>query len=164
MYSVFLKKDGVPGKAIHPDVFPHVQWVSVKDGTRNPGDIEDRAARFILEQNVLQINADFRVFGDMIALWVREVGPKAGVAEIVQDAVRNWFEQALIETVIGVQALKDSKEWSIDDVDKALSEEALTAAVMQRYHVNNSVKRELGSKLGKLATGRDEPRGVAAGE
>jgi len=32
------------------------------------------------------------------------------------------------------------------------SEEALTAAVMQRYHVNTNVKRELGSKLGKLQT------------
>ncbi len=56
----------------------------------------------------------------------------------------------LIETVIGVQALKDAKEWSIEDVEKALSEEALTATVMPRYHVHNAVKRELGSKLGKL--------------
>ena len=141
---------------IHPDVFPRVQWVSLKDGTRNPGDIEDRAARFMLEQNVLQINADFRVFGDMTNYWNREIGAKAGVGEIVQDAVRNWFAQALIETVIGIQALKDSKEWSIDDIEKALSEEALTTAVMQRYHVNNSVKRELGSKLGRLATSRDD--------
>jgi len=162
VYSVFLKKYGIPGKAIHPDVFPHVQWVSVKDGTRNPGDIEDRAARFILEPNVLQINADFRVFGDLIDHWVRELGSKSGVGEIVQDAVRNWFEQALVETVIGVQALKDSKEWSIDDIEKALSEESLTTAVMQRYHVNNAVKRELGSKLGKLATSReDSPRLVS---
>src|SRR5262249_26510918 len=47
VYSVFLKKDGIPGTAVHPDIFPSVQWVSVKDGTRNPGDIEDRAARFL---------------------------------------------------------------------------------------------------------------------
>lgn len=80
------------------------------------------------------------------------------------DAVRNWFEQALIKTVIGVQALKDSKEWSIGDIDKALSEEALTAAVMQRYHVSNSVKRELGSKLGKLATSREESGRGAVGQ
>ncbi|HJY84501.1 MAG TPA: ATP-binding protein [Candidatus Binatia bacterium] len=150
VYSVFLKKDGIPGTAVHPDIFPSVQWVSVKDGTRNPGDIEDRAARFLLDQNVLQINADFRVFTDMISYWSREMGSKTAVSEIVQDAVRGWFEQALIETVIGVQALKDAKEWSVDDIEKALSEEALTSAVMQRYHVNNAVKRELGSKLGKL--------------
>jgi hypothetical protein len=154
VYSVFLKNDGVPGKVVHPDVFPQVQWVSVEDGTRNNGDIEDRAARFLLDQNVLQINADFRVFSDMITHWTKEIGPGAGIAETVQDAVRNWFEQALVESVIGVQALKDAKEWTVEDIEKALSEEALTTAVMQRYHVNNSVKRELGSKLGKLSPSR----------
>jgi hypothetical protein len=47
------------------------------------------------------------------------------------------------------RALIESKEWSVNDIEKALSEEALTAAVMQRYHVNNSVERELGTKLGR---------------
>ena len=68
----------------------------------------------------------------------------------VEDVVRTWFEQALVETVVGVQALAGSKEWDQQAIQAALSEEALTAAVMQRYHVNNSIKRELGSKLGKL--------------
>ena len=68
----------------------------------------------------------------------------------VEEVVRTWFEQALVETVMGVQALQGSKEWSQQQILAALSEEALTAAVMQRYHVNNSVKRELGAKLGKL--------------
>src|SRR6266516_7683457 len=70
--------------------------------------------------------------------------------EVVQESVRSWFGQELVETVIGVQALKDSKEWSVEDIERAISEEALTAAVMSRYHVNNQVKRELGAKLGKL--------------
>ena len=51
---------------------------------------------------------------------------------------------------MGVQALRGSKEWSQQQIQAALSDEALTAAVMQRYHVNNSIKRELGAKLGKL--------------
>jgi len=33
---------------------------------------------------------------------------------------------------------------------RALSEEALTAAVMQRYHIDMTVKRALGAKLGSL--------------
>ena len=37
------------------------------------------------------------------------------------------------------------------DVERALSEEGLTAAVMARYHVHVAVQRELGSKLGKLS-------------
>jgi hypothetical protein len=151
VYSVFLKKDsGVPGRAVHPDIYPDTKWVSVKDGTRTPGDFEDRAGKFLLDQNVLFINADFRVFNDMIEYWSRQMGSRSGIFETVQEAVRNWFEQALVETVIGVQALKDSQEWTVSDIEKALSEEALSAAVVQRYHVNNSIKRELGSKLGKI--------------
>lgn len=67
----------------------------------------------------------------------------------MDDSVRAWFEQALIETVIGVQALHGAKEWTAQDIQSALSEEALTAVVMPRYHVHNSVKRELGSRLGR---------------
>ncbi len=149
-YSIFLKREGVPGKRVRPDVFPEILWVSLKDGTRESGDLEDRAARFLVEQNKLLINGDFRVFTDMTDRWVREYKDTPGVHDVIESAVRNWFSQALVETVIGVQALKDSQEWSVEEVEKALSEEALTAAVMSRYHVNNCVKRELGTKLGKL--------------
>ena len=41
------------------------------------------------------------------------------------------------------------KEWNNQDLDDALSEEALTAAVMPRYHVNNSVRRAMGTKFRK---------------
>ncbi len=151
VYSVFLKKDGDPGKRVRPDVFPEIIWVSERDGTRDSGDIEDRAARFLLEQNKLLINADFRVFIDMIDHWSSEYADKPAVRDTVTETVRGWFAQALVETVIGVQALKDSKEWPATDIDLALSEQALTAAVMSRYHVNNQVKRELGARLGKLS-------------
>jgi len=68
----------------------------------------------------------------------------------IEHAVREWFQQALVETVIGTQGLQGSSEWTPDDVAKALSEEALTAAVMQRYHVDNAFSRALGSKLGAV--------------
>lgn len=152
VYSVFEKVGGAAGKRVKPDPFPHVDWVSVKDTTREHGDIEDRAAKYISEQNRLLINADFRVFEDMISFFAKEFGDSSGVIDLVRDAVHNWFEQALVETVIGVQGLANSKEWSQSGVDAALSEEALTAAVMQRYHVHFAVKRELGSKFGARRT------------
>jgi hypothetical protein len=110
---------------------------------------------------VLLINADFRVFMDMVRRWTKEYGGRPGVEEAVQESVRSWFATALVETVIGIQALKDAKEWSVEDVDKAVSEEALTAVVMSRYHVNNSVKRELGTKLGKLSHASGERKETA---
>ena len=52
--------------------------------------------------------------------------------------------------MIGCQALQGERRWSPNDMETLLSEEALTAAVMQRYHVANAVKRTLGAKLGTL--------------
>jgi hypothetical protein len=150
IYALFQKPAGVPGQEVKPDPFPVVQWVSVEDNSRVAGDIEDRAARFLQDQNLLQINRDFRVYNDLIDRFVKELG-QPNTKPTVTTAVRTWFEQALVEAVLGVQALNGAKEWSSADIEKALSEEALTLAVMPRYHVYNSVRRELGSKLGKLS-------------
>jgi hypothetical protein len=51
---------------------------------------------------------------------------------------------------MGVTALKGSREWTDADSRQALSEEALTAAVMPRYHVDVAIRRALGSKLGSI--------------
>ena len=153
VYAIFQKEGGIPGKKVHSEPFPEVRWVSLKDGTRELGVIEDRAGKFLSDQNTLLINADFRGFTDMVHKFLKDLGGNSALIDAIEDAVHNWFEQALVETVIGVQALRNAKEWSPENIEAALSEEALTAAVMQRYHVHNSVKRELGSKLGKLDLG-----------
>ena len=68
---------------------------------------------------------------------------------VVEEVVHQWFEQALVETVIGVQQL-NREEWGPEELERALSPEALTSSVMQRYHVYIACKRELGArKLGK---------------
>ena len=114
----------------------------------------DKAARYLPDQNLLLINADFRTFSDMIQHWLdrykREHGDSPGLRERIRDSVHDWFQQSLVETVIGVQALKGSREWSIKSIEAALSEEARTAAVMPRYHPYNSIKRELGTQIGPL--------------
>jgi len=150
VYAVFEKVDGIPGKKVKPDPFPEVRWVSVKDGTREVGDIEDRAAKYLSDQNILFINADFTVFNDMVSYFRKEFDFISGMSELSQEVVRGWFEQALVETIIGIQGLVNRKEWTQKDIDTALSEESLTASIMQRYHVHNAVKRELGSKVGSL--------------
>ncbi len=55
-----------------------------------------------------------------------------------------------METILGVKSLIGSREWTLDDVAACWTEEALTASVMQRYHIDVAVKRALGSKLGSL--------------
>jgi hypothetical protein len=154
VYSTFLKADGARGSAVLPDMFPKVVWVSVGEGTREPGEMEDKAARYLKEQHMLKINADFRVFADMIDHWVdsytRDHEGIPGLRQTVKDSVHGWYEQSLTETVIGLQALRGSKEWPDNLLDEAWSEAALTAVVMQRYHAFNAVKRDLGIKLSSL--------------
>jgi hypothetical protein len=148
LYALFERRNGTPADRVQPDIFPDVSWISVSDGSRVAGDMEDRAAKYLAAQNLLLVNADFRVFRDLVAHFMRNYKGTAGAESLVTTAVRGWFAQALVEAVIGVQALQNSKEWTADEIERALSEEALTSCVMQRYHVHLAVKRELGAKIG----------------
>ncbi len=114
--------------------------------------MEDKAAKYLESQNHLLINADFRVFSDLVDRLIkhRDAGVNVDIRNVVVDVVHGWFEQALVETVIGILQLRGSKEWGTEEIGRALSEEALTSCVMQRYHVFNACKRDLGAKLGKM--------------
>ena len=48
---------------------PDVAWISVRDGSRAIGDLEDQAARYHLERHELTINGDFRATTDLISHW-----------------------------------------------------------------------------------------------
>lgn len=135
-------------RAAEPPI-PSVVWLSEHDGSRPQEVLDDRAAKFLVEDNLIQANADFRVFSDMADFWCDEYGVERDNKAVV-DVVHEWFEQALVETVIGCQALQGERRWSPKDMETILSEEALTAAVMQRYHIANAVKRTLGAKFGSL--------------
>jgi hypothetical protein len=150
LYALWVDPDGVAAEEVQVDNLPDVKWVSVRDGTRTPPFLEDRAAKFLPELNLLQINGDFRGFTDMVERWYERYGEQPATLPVIVHVVREWFQQGLIETVLGTQSLQGSREWNPDDIAKALSEEALTASVMQRYHVDNSISRAIGSKLGTL--------------
>lgn len=155
IYHLFQKKDGTPSDRTNVDPFPEVKWLSIKNGGRTPDDgLEDRAAKYIQNQNTLLVNADFRVFTDMVARLCKEKDAGLGPAlqSTVEEVVHQWFEQALVETVIGIHQMRDSKEWGPGEIEKALSSEALTSAVMQRYHVYIACRRDLGAKFGKFST------------
>jgi hypothetical protein len=154
IYHLFEKKGGIPSAKSAADPFPHVDWVSIENGGREANDaMEDKAATYVPGQNTLLVNADFRVFKDMISRLCKEKdgGPGVGMEKAVEEVVHQWFEQSLVETVIGIQQLRGSKEWTPEHVEKALSPEALTSTVMQRYHVYIACRRELGAKFGKFA-------------
>lgn len=149
LLATLLAQDGQPAERVNKDLdLPQTLWISRADGTRAEGEIEDRAAKFLREDNLIKINADFRGFTDMIDYWCDDRGLERG-HKVVADVVHDWFEQALVETVIGCQALQGSQRWDPDELERALSEEALTAAVMQRYHAANAIKRAVYTRLGR---------------
>jgi hypothetical protein len=140
-----------PGEAvvagdIHTDApFPKVQWLSLADGTRESGDLEDKAARYIPASNTLQINADFRVFTDMVSRWIEKagVGRSAAQKQLVKESVHRAFEMTLTEVVMGMREFQNEREWSSDVMEAAMSPESLTCAVMPRFHTDRTIKKEL---------------------
>jgi hypothetical protein len=155
LFSMFLKAGGVPGEEVEGEQGPRTKWLSVTNGTRTAGDMEDRAAKYLPEEDLILINADFRVFNDMIQRWIELYRGIPAAGDTIREVVREWFEQQLIEAVVGAKALKGSPEWAGDGIAALWSQEALTAVVMPRYHVDVNIKRSLGSRLGSL-------RGAAA--
>lgn len=151
VYALFIAPDGSPADAVDGDLDPDVVWISVKDGTRDPEFLADRAAKYMPDQHVLQINADFRVFADMVDRWATNYPSSA--RPVIEEVVHEWFEQSLVETVLGVISVKGSPEWTESNLADAWSTEALTAAVMPRYHIDVAIKRALGSKLGSMKQG-----------
>ncbi len=147
MLAAMLADDGVEAEATRPSdpPIPRVAWIS------DASILDDRAAKYLPEDNMIQANKDFRVFTDMTNYWAGEYGITGQQTEAVAEIVREWFEQALVETVLGAQALQGERRWSPKDIEAILSEEALTAAVMQRYHVANAIHRALGAKFGRQA-------------
>lgn len=154
VYSLFLSENGEPAEQAKPDIFPDVRWISVNTGTREPGDMEDRAARYLPAENTLLINADFRVFTDMTNRWNKHYTNVPGASTIVLETVREWFEQSLVEAVVSSNSLRDSKHWNQEDVSSLTSEQGLTAAVLPRWHIEQSIKRSLGSKMGALKSNK----------
>ncbi len=150
LYAVFAEYSGDRGEAVANDKFPDVQWVTVEDESRQPPDLEGRAARYLPDQNTLVINGDYIGFVSMMDRWQEQYADVPGSASVVKDVVREWFEQSLVETILGMESQRGLREWNANDMEMALSEEALTAAVMPRYHIDLAVKRILRQRLGSL--------------
>jgi hypothetical protein len=154
VYALFEKRGGENGDRLETNNLPDIEsvWVSVDDGTRATPHLEDRGARYDQRHNRLEINADFRAYRDLVQRWTDRYPGAPGASIVVSDCVAQWWEQALIETVFGVLALRGSPYWSERIVAEGLSEVALTAAVMQRYHYDSVVRRELAKILGATKT------------
>jgi hypothetical protein len=152
LYALFEDDRGNPAAEVAAQTLPEIKvdWVSVRDGTRTPPHLEDRAAAYDRRRNMLEVNADFRGYTDVLRRWERRYGGVAGAAIVIEATAAGWWQQALEETILGVLALRGSEHWNERTIAEALSEVSLTAAAMARYHLDAALKRELARRLGTL--------------
>jgi hypothetical protein len=143
--ALVQQNTGVRVMDVEPDPFPTVKWVNVSD--EENGQLIDRAAEYVAPSNLIIANKDFQGFRDVIAYFSKSYVDLPEVTKIIEDEVRQAFEQALTECVAGALSLKNRPRWTPTDFNSSVSKEALTTAVMQRYWLISHVRRVLGSKI-----------------
>lgn len=158
LYGSYIKTGGAEADPITArEDIPNIKWVSQQDGTREPGELDDRAALFERGSNLLKINADFRVFHDLMKRCSTDYNPTGdtNVETEIRDVVREWIGLQLTEVVVSISAMEGSREWGSDVVAQALSPEALTAATLPRYVMLKTINRALGARFSKKAANEE---------
>ena len=148
-FSDFIRRKGKPGKETKTDdSIPKVEWVTPETQPH----LEDRAAQYIRQQNRLLINGDFRGFTSIIDSVLAEKGEnKPGAKAAIEEVAKLHYQVSICETIIRVQMLKKGgKTWKQEEIDGALSEVALTAAVMSHKLLHDRISHSVGHKLGAV--------------
>jgi len=136
-------ESGVPVIHAQPDPFPKVTWTTVQESPQ----ITDRAAEYVPTENRILANKDFQGLQDLVNYFGKSHSEFPEVQQMIREVVTESFEQALMECVAGALSLKGRAHWNNSDFETAISKEALTTAVMQRYWMVSHIKRILGSKI-----------------
>jgi hypothetical protein len=123
---------------------PDVAWISARDGTRAPSDLEDQAARYHPARHELTVNSDFRAIKDLTNHWQRRYPGVPGARAVIEAQVREWCEQVLVEVVLAAR----NSSWSQEQLDALLSPTAFTAALLPRHLLHAALQKRLGQKLG----------------
>lgn len=109
--------------------FPKVEWTNEE---RSPH-LVGRAAEYLEVSNSVLANRDFKGFMDLYQFFMQKYGEEAGLAACITSAINESVEQALMECVAGILSLKTNPHWNAHHIHLALTPEALTTSVMQRY-------------------------------
>lgn len=104
-----------------------------------------------LSSSLVKANRDFRGYRDLVGFFSKEFNPAGdpAVDHKIVGYVEEWLEFQFIESIMTVRNLVNFRTWQPDDVSKALSPQALTTALMARFHIVERIKRSLNSDLAK---------------
>jgi hypothetical protein len=131
---------------------PDVEWISARDATRAPGDLEDQAARYHPGRHELTISADFRAITDLIAHWRGRYRGVPGAHAMIEAQVREWCEQILVEVVLAAR----NSHWNPEQLEELLSPSSFTAALLPRHLLHATLQKRLGHKLGTARSDHEE--------
>jgi hypothetical protein len=139
---------------------PDVAWVSARDGSRAPGDLEDQAARYHPARHELTINADFRAITDLTAHWGPRYRGIPDAQRVTDGHGREWCEQILVEVVLAARKL----ELGPRAARRATPPASFTAACyratscMQRFRSASARSLERPGRRRRIVTGLEDSR------
>ena len=139
------KNIGTRVSTTEPDPFPRVTWVNASDTDNEQ--LIDRAAEYLQAANVILANSNFQGLDDLTKYIAKKYDDLPEYTAVIKDEVKQAFEQALTECVAGALSLKNRPKWNIKDFEVAISREALTTAVMQRYWMVSHIRKMLSRRL-----------------
>ena len=126
----------------HPNFFPRVEWTTQAQSPQLVG----RAAEFIEYSNIVLANQDFKGLQDLFKYFEQQYALSDESIQAVRHAIMQNAEQALMESVAGVLSLKNDPSWR-GHYQQALSKEALSALVMQRFWSVKAIEKDLQAQL-----------------
>ena len=127
--------------------FPKVQWTNEAQSPQLTG----RAAEYVALSNLILANRDFKGFQDLMTYFTQRYADTEQYPELVIDVVMEASEQALMECVAGVLSMEGQPNWHAHHIHLALTPEALSTAVMQRYWVSGYIDQAIREKLQKIS-------------
>ena len=128
-----------------PNLFPAVEWTNEEQAKQLIG----RAAEYLEHSNTILANQDFKGFKDLLQYFTERYAFNDETLPLVRNAILEDAEQALMEAVAGILALRNAGNWDWGQFQAAISKEALTAVVMVRYWSVQNIELKL---LGKVST------------
>jgi len=145
-------KPEVPEDAVEEgeqeNYFPRVEWTTEAQSPQLTG----RAAEFNEYSNIILANQHIKGLQDLFTYFNDQYELSDERTRAVRHALLENVEQALMESVAGVLSLKNEPSWR-GSYHQALTKEALSAVVMQRFWSVKAIEAELEGLLGRVPTG-----------
>jgi hypothetical protein len=151
--SLFTRNDGPAARRRDADQIPDIKpiWVTVEDGSRDHGVMDDRGASFLPRDCMVQLNADFRGYEVLLKYFRARYGHLGGIDNLIVTEVQSACEDLVIEFIVGILRLRCQPYGLPADEEHALDERALTGCLMQHATLAARIDERLARRLRRRA-------------